>query len=137
MAASCFSFYSILTRKLSGIVEIDILQLYSGAAGTLVLLPIVLTQWQNPTSNTDWLPLILIGGFGWLGHELMTRAHKLSDASALTPFNYVFILYMMFWSFVVFDTLPDSWTVFAAAIIVVSGMVIWMRERRIVGLVKS
>lgn len=129
-AASCFSLYSILTRKLSGDVEIDLLQLYSGAAGTLVLFPFVLTQWQNPSVSTDWIPMVLIGGFGWLGHELMTRAHKFSDASALTPFNYVFILYMIFWSFAVFDTLPDVWTVCAGAIIVASGLIIWVRERR-------
>ena len=37
--AGCFALYSILTRKLSGIVAIDTMQFYAGLVGTVILLP--------------------------------------------------------------------------------------------------
>lgn len=71
---------------------------------------------------------IMLGFFGWSGHQLLTKAHNLAPASMLTPFGYSFILFLTIWSYAVFDHLPDKWTVMGALIIVVSGVVIWFRE---------
>ena len=71
---------------------------------------------------------IMLGFFGWSGHQLLTKAHNLAPASMLTPFGYSFILFLTIWSYAVFDHLPDKWTVMGALIIVVSGLVIWFRE---------
>ena len=72
--------------------------------------------------------LIMLGFFGWSGHQLLTRAHNLAPASMLAPFGYSFILFLTLWSYAVFDHLPDKWTVMGAVIIVVSGLIIWFRE---------
>jgi drug/metabolite transporter (DMT)-like permease len=129
--ASCFALYSILTRKLAGKVAIDTMQFYAGFVGTLVLAPFAVLQWQNPGSTFDWLIMFLLGFFGWLGHQLLTRAHGYAPVSMLTPLSYSFILYLTVWSFFVFDHLPDRWTITGAVIIVAAGMVIWFRERRL------
>ncbi|MEL7430336.1 MAG: EamA/RhaT family transporter, partial [Pseudomonadota bacterium] len=68
------------------------------------------------------------GFFGWIGHELLTRAHGFAPASTLTPFGYVFILYMTFWSMVVFNHPPDIFTILGAIVIIIAGLVIWFRE---------
>ena len=126
--ALCFALYSLITRKLSGIVASDTMQFYSGLVGTFVLLPFAVLLWENPETFLQWVQMIFLGVFGWLGHELLTRAHGFAPASALTPFGYSFIIYMTFWSMVVFGHLPDQWTVLGALVIVIAGLVIWFRE---------
>lgn len=128
--ATCFAMYLVLTRKLSGIVAIDTMQFYSGLVGTAVLLPFAIVQWQSPATGLDWMVMISLGLFGWLGHQILTQAHGFAPATTLTPFAYSFILYLTAWSFFLFDHLPDRWTISGAAIIVAAGLFIWLRERR-------
>lgn len=130
-AAFCFAFYSILTRKLSGVVAIDTMQFYSGFVGTLILAPFAIAEWQSPAGAFGWIVMILMGVLGWLGHQLLTQAHGFATASALTPFGYSFILYLTIWSYLVFDHVPDRWTVAGATVVVTSGLIIWLRERRL------
>jgi len=129
--AGCFAMYSILTRRLSGIVAIDTMQFYSGLVGTAALLPFAILEWQNPGTASDWMIMIGLGVFGWLGHQILTKAHSFAPASTLTPFAYSFILYLTVWSYFIFDHLPDRWTVLGAAIIISAGLFIWIREQKI------
>ena len=129
--AFCFALYSLLTRKLSGIVASDTMQFYAGFVGTIVLLPFAVFLWESPGTTFQWIQMICLGIFGWAGHELLTRAHGFAPASTLTPFGYTFILYMTVWSMLVFNHTPDSWTVLGAAVIIIAGLVIWFREVRL------
>lgn len=126
--AFCFALYSILTRKLSGLVSIDIMQFYTGAVGTFMLLPFAVYQWQSPATPFAWGVMIMLGLFGWGGHQILTEAYRFAPASTLTPFGYSFIIYLTVWSYLVFDHLPDIWTIIGALFIVVSGLIIWLRE---------
>ena len=131
MSATSFALYSILTRKLAGIVATDTMQFYSGAVGFIVLAPFAIAQWQNPSNAIDWVLLVLLGFWGWGGHQILTNAHRYAPASTLSPYSYSFMIYLTVWSYVVFDHFPNSWTIYGAAIIVVAGLIIWFRERRI------
>ncbi|MEM7464559.1 MAG: DMT family transporter, partial [Pseudomonadota bacterium] len=128
-SAICFALYSILTRKLSGTVAADTMQLYVGLAGVIALFPFAFAEWKNPETAGQWVILFGLGFFGWLGHQLLTRAHGYAPANLMMPFGYSFILYLTAWSYVLFDHLPDAWTITGAIMIVISGLVIWYRER--------
>jgi drug/metabolite transporter (DMT)-like permease len=130
-AASCFAIYTIITRKLSGIVATDTMQFYSGLVGTLVLAPFAFAEWQSPAGGLDWFLMVMLGVFGWLGHQLLTLALGYAPASTVTPLSYSFIIYLTVWSFFIFDHLPDRWTIAGALIIVAAGLVIWFRERKL------
>ena len=123
-----FALYSNITRHLSGKVSVDVMQFYSGAIGTFVILPFAVMQWQSPDNVTDWAIMISLGIFGWGGHQLLTIAHRFAPASTLMPFGYSFILYVTIWSFIIFDYLPDKWTITGGSIIVIAGIIIWYRE---------
>ncbi|MDF2369546.1 MAG: DMT family transporter [Rhizobiaceae bacterium] len=127
--ALSFAFYSLLTRKLSGIVATDTMQFYAGLVGALVLLPLAIVEWTNPATLVDWILLFMLGFFGWLGHQLLTQAHGFAPASTLTPFSYAFIVYLTIWSYFLFDHIPDAWTIAGAAIVISAGLIIWFRER--------
>ena len=128
--AIALALFSILTRKLSGIVATETMQFYMGAFGTLALLPFAIWTWDNPATGFDWALMIALGGFAWLGHDIMTRAHGFATANTLMPYTYSFLMYLTLWSFLIWGVAPDVWTIVGALIIVVAGLIIWMREAR-------
>lgn len=128
--ATGLALFSILTRKLSGRITPQTMQIYMGALGTGVLLPVVAFTWTAPDTVLGWALLIGVGIWAWIGHELFSRAHIHAEAGVLMPFSYSFILYMTLSGFVVFGVAPDGMTLVGASIIVVSGLVIWWREAR-------
>ena len=125
-----FTTYSLLTRKLAGKVAVDTQQLYSAVVGTVILAPGAFLTWQIPDTTIDWVIILAIGPIAWLGHEIMTRAHRYAPASTLAPYIYTLLVYMTIWSMLWFDHFPDQWTLTGALIIISSGLVIWFRERR-------
>jgi len=129
--AFCFALYALLTRKYAGRVSTDVMQFYSGAVGTFCLLPFAFIYWENPASIKDWAIMVSLGIFGWAGHQLLTQAHRFAATSILMPFGYSFILFLTIWSYLIFDHLPDRWTLIGGSIVVVSGLFIWFRETRI------
>jgi drug/metabolite transporter (DMT)-like permease len=128
--AVSLALYSIITRKLAGIVATATMQFYMGALGTLALLPFAIWQWQAPTTSLDWTLMIALGLWGWAGHEVLTRAHGYASANTLMPYTYSFMIYLTIASYLVFNHIPDGNTLLGAGIIVVSGLIIWSRERR-------
>lgn len=126
--ASALAVFSIITRKLSGVIPAETMQIYAGAMGTLVLLPAAVWVWQSPTTVLGWVLMCGAGFWGWLGHELFARSHGFAEANALMPYSYCFIIYLTISSYLVFGDLPDGFTVLGASIIILSGLLIWWRQ---------
>ncbi len=129
--AGCFALYSIMTRQLAGKVSVNTMQFYAGAIPSVLLLPFVIADWRWPSTGFGLLLFVTIGFFGWFGHQILVTAHRFAPATVLTPFSYSFIIYLTIWSYVVFDYLPDRWTVVGAAVISAAGLFIWFRERQL------
>ncbi|MEM6408954.1 MAG: DMT family transporter [Pseudomonadota bacterium] len=128
--ALALALYSIITRKLSGVVAAETMQFYMGAFGTAVLLPFAIWQWVNPANAMDWVIMLLLGVWGWAGHELLTRAHRFAAANTLMPYAYSFLIFLTISSYLIWGHIPDGYTMIGAAIITGSGLLIWARERR-------
>jgi drug/metabolite transporter (DMT)-like permease len=127
--AISLALFSIMTRRLAGLVSTEIMQFYMGLIGSVALLPFTLWFWQMPATGSDWLILVSTGVFGWAGHQLLTNAHRYGSASTLMPYTYSFMIYLAVLSYLFFDHLPDLWTVVGAVVIVSSGLIIWKREQ--------
>ncbi|WP_372574202.1 DMT family transporter [Ruegeria jejuensis] len=128
--ATGLAIYALLTRHLAGEVSSRTMQFFTGAVGTVLLAPFAIAIWQpssDPLVLTLWAAL---GLCAWAGHEFLTRAHRFATASVLMPFSYSFLIYLTIASYIVFDQLPDTATLLGAALIVLSGVIIWQRERR-------
>ena len=128
LSAISFSMYLLLTRKLAGQVSTDTMQFYSGVVGVVALAPFALATWTNPATLVDWLLMISIGLWAWGGHQVLTNAYRFAPANILSPYSYSFIIYVSIWSYLLFDHLPDRWTIIGAGFIVAAGLFIWMRE---------
>lgn len=128
--ATALAFYSIMTRKLSGIVAVDTMQFYMGLVGTSVLLPFALWTWVPPETTWGTIVLISLGVMGWAGHQLLTNAHRFGTANQLMPFTYSFLIYVAILGYLFFGTVPDSATIMGAIVIMGAGLIIWKREQK-------
>ena len=127
--ATALALYSLMTRKLAGVVAIETQQLYLGALGTFAILPFAVWTWQPATSAIEILLLVGVGAGGWAGHQLLTNAHRFAPANTLMPYTYSFMIYIAILSWLVFNHLPDEFTLIGALVIVISGLIIWKREQ--------
>jgi len=101
--------------------------LVSGLGG-LATLPF--GGWLMPT-KIDFILLILIGLFGSIANLLLTQSYKFAEVSLTTPLKYLALLYAIVFGFFIFQEMPSSYTIFGAALIVVSSLIIFTRERQL------
>lgn len=128
--ATALALYSLMTRKLSGIVAVETMQFYMGLVGTFILLPFAIWTWVQPETTWGLIVLIALGFLGWAGHQLLTNAHRFGTANQLMPFTYSFLIYVAIWGYLLFGTVPDSGTILGAIVIMGAGLIIWKREQR-------
>ncbi|HAJ84748.1 MAG TPA: EamA/RhaT family transporter [Rhodobacteraceae bacterium] len=128
--AIALALYSLMTRRLSGIVAVETMQFYMGLVGTLLMLPFAIWVWTQPATTWGMLVLISLGVLGWAGHQLLTNAHRFGTANQLMPFTYSFLVFVAIWGYLLFGTVPDVGTIFGAIVIMSAGLIIWRRERK-------
>lgn len=124
----CYAFYSLSTRLLAAYDPPETTMVYSGAAGTIAMIPLVPFFWSWP-DGLSWGLMIFAGAMGGFGHWLLILAHRLAPATVLAPFIYSQIIWMVALGYFVFGQLPDRWTFIGAAIVIASGLYLLYRER--------
>jgi drug/metabolite transporter (DMT)-like permease len=71
--------------------------------------------------------------FGVIGYAALTRAMRMGEVSAVTPFRYSRLLFGIAFGVLLFGERPDLWTLVGSGIVVLSGLYILARGRRPVG----
>ena len=129
-AALFNAFYNILTRKL--IYEDVYTTLFHSALVGTVVLTVALPWGFDPISLTpnDGGLLLLLGLLAGLGHWFVIAAYVLAPASLLTPFTYVQMIWAVTYGYVIFDQLPDRWSMVGIFVIVASGVYLAVMEHR-------
>ena len=128
-----YALYNLSTRYLAAYDPPEVTQTYTPLAGAIVLMPFALAVWKQPQDLTVWLLLASLGFWGGLGHWLLILAHRIAPASALAPFIYLGLIWMSFAGFVVFGQVPTLWTLSGAAVVILSGLYLFARERKVLG----
>lgn len=123
--------YFLMSRITAGIDSNAVSQLYGSGVGVLALAPIMAFVFVWPADLEQWLLLVMLGTLGFLGHSLLTFAHRFAEASMLAPAVYSQLVYMAFLSWYLFDTPPTLSVIIGSIIIVGSGLYIWLREQQI------
>lgn len=128
-AGLCFALYLVITRKLAGTSPADVtlaLTTLMATAAASLWLPFV---WVWPTPGQA-LMLAGIALASCAGHLLLTRAHDFAPAATLAPITYLSLVAATALGWLVFGELPDLLTWLGAAIVVLSGLVLWRWRRR-------
>jgi len=128
-AACLHALYQISTRKVSAVDTPLTSLVYTALIGGLVASAVVPFAWTAPDA-AGWALMLLLGLLGGAGHFAMIKAFQLAPAATVTPFGYTTLLWVTLFGFLLFDDLPDAWTVLGALVIVSSGLYIFHRERK-------
>ena len=68
---------------------------------------------------------------GVSAYYALTVAMRLGDVAVVTPFRYVRLVFALAIGVTVFNEQPDAWTLIGAAIIILSGLYTFFRERQL------
>ena len=127
-SSSCWALALIITRKIAATDSPQTTILWSAMIGAVVLTLLLPFNAAWPTFWQFSLCLIL-GVLSSAGQWLVVLAHRLAPASLLAPFSYTQLPWVTFGGYLVFNNLPDQWTLVGASVIVASGLYTAHRER--------
>lgn len=123
--------YVIMTRRMSADETSESLIFYSALAPVLLIAPAVPVTASLPPDLLQWAILLSLGFFGGFGHWLLIKAFAKATTTALAPYPYLQMVWMIGFGYAVFGQLPDGWTLAGGTIIVASGLYILHRERQL------
>jgi drug/metabolite transporter (DMT)-like permease len=130
-ATICYGFYAVITRIVSRVDSNQTSLFYSNAIGALLMLPVIAFVWQPPANWVIALMLAMTGVLGSAGHYFLIAGHKLAPASVLSPFIYTQLIWVVILGYLVFDHVPNGWTMAGAAMVIGSGLYLLYRERQV------
>lgn len=89
-------------------------------------------------SQQGWQPVSLLAGaeivgsaaFLIVGYICAIMVMRVGEIGVVAPFRYTSLLFAIILGWLLFDTMPDAWTLLGGAIVVASGIYMLLRERR-------
>lgn len=86
--------------------------------------------WRWPAPQEAVL-LVLAGILGGVGQVLMTESYRRADASTIANFDYTSMIWGLLLGWLVFDEAPDAFVIVGAIVVILAGLFIIYRERRL------
>ncbi|MGI9357517.1 MAG: DMT family transporter [Rhizobiaceae bacterium] len=141
ITATLFAVYLLLTRQISGDDNPLTMQFVAGIGGVMMIGVVLgassLIGWdaiavpEVPEPGIRWILIFGIGVLATVGHLLVVMAFRLVSASILAPFQYLEIVSATILGYWLFNDFPDALKWVGIAIIVGSGIYLFLRERRL------
>lgn len=139
VTACLFAVYMILTRRMATRMHPITLQAYTGLAALVLALPVLFVfdgsgvaqldpSW--PAAREAWL-LAGVGVIATLSHICISFALKFAPASVIAPVQYLEIVSATALGYWLFADLPDALSWAGIALIVGSGLFVFLRERQL------
>lgn len=132
-----YALYNVATRYLAAFDPPAVTQTYTPLVGVLVMTPFGLAAWQAPQEWWMWVLFASLGFWGGLGHWFLILAHRVAPAAVLAPYIYLGLIWMSVAGFLVFGDVPTLWTLGGGAIVILAGLYLLARERKMLGAAKG
>jgi drug/metabolite transporter (DMT)-like permease len=91
----CNAAYGLATRMLAGRDSAETTLVWTPLAGVVAMTPLLPWCRVTPQRPLVWAVMALMGASGAFGHWLMILAHQRAPASAMTPFGYTQLLWVI------------------------------------------
>jgi drug/metabolite transporter (DMT)-like permease len=130
MGATFAALAQIFVRRLVATERAPTIVFYFTLTSMAISLLTVPFGWVRPGAS-DAVRLVAAGLFGGAGQGLLTSAYRFANASVVAPFDYASMLLAIGFGFAIFGEVPSLNTLGGAALIVVAGILIIWRERRL------
>lgn len=123
----------LLTRMVDSSVSSAVVSFQAFASVIVAGGLLLVSTGAEPTGLDGRQVGMMLGGivFGVAGYYAIVTATRIGDASAITPFRYSRLLFSILVGVLVFGERPDAMTLGGAALIIVSGLYTFVRERRL------
>ena len=123
-----FAASAILIKILSKTEKNYLIAFYYTVALTILSLFLNPITWIIP-NTFDFIILFLIGISGSFGNILITEAYRNSDVSLVTPIKYLNLIFAIIFGYIIFNEIPNIFTILGSMFIVVSTIIIFTREK--------
>ncbi len=149
-AAITYATHTIITRFLGGhdhplTIAFNTIVIFGCASGVLSVL--ILTNTITITSDhpslaflgRDWVMpggidlalMLLLGLIAAIGFFCLSKAYCVSEASAIAPFEFTYILWAVVFGYLLWNEVPGWTTILGMIILISSSLYIWYRERQV------
>jgi drug/metabolite transporter (DMT)-like permease len=130
ISAFLFAGFQIATRHLAATEDTLVTLFYTAAGGFGWSSAIVWMVW-TPPSMAVWGVFLGLGILGVGAHTSIIRAYGEAQASLLAPFNYTKLIWVTALGYLVFGHIPEPHVFVGSGVIVVCGLYILYRERKV------
>ena len=121
------SYVAITIRKLSTTEPVWLISLYFSISITLLSLFSLPLGWIMP-STKDFMILAMIGIFGGVANLWLSQSYKYSEVSLVTPLKYLALVFAIIFGYLIWDEIPTIKSLFGAALVIISTLIIFRRE---------
>ena len=128
VAALFFAIRQLLSRWLSGVDPVITTVAYTSIVAVTLTGLIMPFVWKTPDSTRLLWTIFGMATFAAIGETLIIRALDIAQSVVLAPIHYTMIIWSTFYGFILFNELPDHWTLLGCIVIVVSGLYTSYRE---------
>lgn len=129
--ALCFAGYQIITRMLAGIDRPVSTLFLSALIGAVILSLVAPFHWVSPVSAIDILLFASLGISGSVSHYFIIKAFERAPAPLLAPYVYAQLVISTVLGYFVFDAFPDALSLTGMGVIVLAGIWLITRGRRL------
>ena len=129
-ATLAYGVFIIATRLLTATESHESLFVMPPLVAIVLGLPALPFVGSLPPDGLYLAILLSLGAFGAIGHWLLIHAYRIAPASFLAPFIYVHMIWTVIFGYIIFDSLPDAWTISGTLTIVASGLLLVASERK-------
>lgn len=119
----------VAIKQLSKTERTTVIMFYYAFWGAVFSLPVALYVWKTPTWPELGL-LCVVGFLGIVGQSCITRGVSIAETTVVLPFDYLRIVYAGAFGILLFNEIPDVWSIAGTIVIVASTYYILRGEAR-------
>lgn len=128
-SAPVFSMSALLNKILTRKDSPQVIVVWQTLVVSTISLPFALAFWVWPTP-TQWFLYFLAGLFGSISHFCITHSLKAADISVSQSVKFLDLMWATLWGFLVFNDMPNEFTLLGGLVIVSATLWISRREAR-------
>jgi len=118
-----------LIKKITGTDSPFQILLINNGLGALIACTVAYFFWQPP-SPTQALQMAAVGLLMVTAQVFFIQSMRSGEASLMVPFTYMTLVFAGLYDLILFNVIPDRWSLLGAAIILVSGIILALREHK-------
>ena len=122
------SYVAITIRQLSTTEPVWLIGLFFSISILIIsIFSFAIQGWVSPNLK-DLFLLSIVGILGGLANLWLTQSYKYSEVSLVTPLKYLALVFAIIFGYIFWDEIPTIKTLFGAALVIISSIIIFRRE---------